>query len=101
MERNSTILLIFSLGALTAVVASHKHFGMKLPGKPAIADNERMLHDADDLIVGDSNVIPNPVSRVALSNTRFGPLPGMPPLRRVSRGGRVMAQILNNEAQHE
>ncbi len=95
-ERGEKILLIVSFAALLAVVAARDCFRMRVPGRPGIADQEKMLRDADDWIVGDSNVYPNPVSRVALANTRFGPIPALPALRQVTRGGAVPVQI-NNE----
>ena len=95
-QRRDTIILILASAALVAVICSRCN-GLRLAGRPAVADQEHMLASADDWIVGDSNTLTNPVSRSSLANTRWGPLPGMPSLRQASRGGPVPRVAIHNE----
>lgn len=95
------ILICFVAVLVTVYLVQFKGLlAMKPPAHAGIADNEKMHTDADSEIVGCSNTIPNPVSRVALANTRFltGPL-AMPMLRQTSIGRGIAAHIANNERQ--
>lgn len=96
-ERFIMLLAFIATLVVVFLICSKGLVGPKPPGHAGIADNETMHADADSEIVGDSNITPDPVSRVALANTRFltGPL-CMPMLRQTNIGGRVRAGILNN-----
>lgn len=102
--REKLIILLTLVVVFITVLACTKGglLSLKADTKPGIADNEDMHAAADDMIVGDSNVYPDPVSRVALANTRYitGPL-GMPMLRQTNVGNAasMRAEILNDRGQ--
>lgn len=103
MDIKNKLIILFTLVVVFITVLACTKGGLlslKSDAKPGIADNEDMHASADDMIVGDSNVIPDPVSRVALANTRFltGPL-GMAMLRQTTVGREVSAEILNQKGQ--
>lgn len=97
--KNKLIILITLVAVFVTVLACTRGglLSMKAHTKPGIADNEDMHDAADSAIVGDSNVIPNPVSRVALANTRFltGPL-GLTMLRQTNIGRSLAGVQINN-----
>jgi hypothetical protein len=97
-RREGIIIFMAFVAAFAAVVLCGGKIALHTKTHPAVADNEDMIISADDEIVGASNTRPNPVSRLALANTRFltGPL-GMPMLRRTNVGGTVSAHILNDK----